>query len=224
LPYPAFSGFDPSQFLVRHEVHHDNLDFGPAFGLASSQSARSGWLGRLFGNGKTVWRGGYQISYDAFFTQLMTSAGTSTPNAISTRVPAPNTGRGAANWLEQLPTSAAAPSLADAQKALDPNLRNPYSERWSLAFERQLPLFDVFLRRFRESLHNNAGGCKTPVEPNDNQFWRPSGLDLGGLSCKTIRTKRKIGASLLDAELFSQWTIYIRIGRIKTTSRQSASD
>jgi hypothetical protein len=51
-------------------------------------------------------------------------------------------------------------------------------------------------------LHNNAGGCKTSVEPNDNQLWRPSGLDLGGLSCKTIRTKRKIGASLIGRWAF----------------------
>ena len=36
LPYPAFSGFDPAQFLVRHEVNTDNKDFGPAFGLAWS--------------------------------------------------------------------------------------------------------------------------------------------------------------------------------------------
>lgn len=27
--YPTFSGFDPSQFLVRHEVNRDNNDFGP---------------------------------------------------------------------------------------------------------------------------------------------------------------------------------------------------
>ena len=36
LPYPAFSGFDPAQFLVRHEIKADNKDFGPAFGLAWS--------------------------------------------------------------------------------------------------------------------------------------------------------------------------------------------
>jgi hypothetical protein len=150
LAYPAFPGLDPAQFLVRHEVHRDNLDFGPAFGLAWSPSSQSGWLGRhlgrWIGDGKTVWRGGYQISYDAFFTQLMTTAATSTPNAINTKVPASNTGRGAPNWLEQLPTSAAAPSLTDAQTALDPYLRSPYTERWSFGFERQLPqsmLLDV---------------------------------------------------------------------------------
>jgi Carboxypeptidase regulatory-like domain/TonB dependent receptor len=42
LQYPAFSGFDPSQFLVRHEVHSDNNNFGPAFGLAWSPHTGSG--------------------------------------------------------------------------------------------------------------------------------------------------------------------------------------
>ena len=138
LAYPAFSGFDPAQFLVRHEVDRDNLDFGPAFGLAWSPFARSGWLGRVFGDGKTVWRGGYQISYDVFFTQLL-SAGPSisTPNAITTMIAAPSTGRGSPGWFEQLPTTAPAPRIADAQNALDSHFRNPYTERWSFGFQRQ---------------------------------------------------------------------------------------
>jgi hypothetical protein len=167
LLYPAFAGFDPSQFLVRHEVHSDNKDFGPAFGLAWSPSAHAGLLRRLFGDGKTVWRGGYQISYDAFFTQVMSSAAISTPNAISTRVPAPNTGRGTANWLEQLPTTAAAPRLTDAQKADDPNLHSPYTERWSFGFERQLQqsmLLDVsYVGSESHSLYTKAD--RNPLLP-----------------------------------------------------------
>ncbi|HKE22102.1 MAG TPA: hypothetical protein VKB88_06905, partial [Bryobacteraceae bacterium] len=100
----------------------------------------------LFGNGKMVWRGGYQVSYDALFTQLMTTTATSTPNAINTKIPPTNTGRGAADWLEHIPSSASAPRLTDAQNPIDPNLRNPYTERWSFGFERQLPqsmLLDV---------------------------------------------------------------------------------
>lgn len=139
LPYPAFAGFDPAQFLVRNEVHRDNLDYGPAFGLAWSPSARSGWLGRLFGSGKTVWRGGYQISYDTLFTQLLASGpAVSTPNAITTTTTATNAGRGLPNWFERLPITASAPRLTDTQNGLDANLRNPYTERWSFGFERQL--------------------------------------------------------------------------------------
>jgi hypothetical protein len=141
LPYPAFSGFDPAQLLVRHEVNPDNKDFGPALGLAWSPTVRSGWLGRLFGDGKTVWRGGYQISYDSLPTQLIAlGPATSTPNAISTfGPPVPNTGRGLPKWYEQLPTVAAAPKSTDSRTAIDPNIRNPYTERWSFGFQRQMP-------------------------------------------------------------------------------------
>jgi hypothetical protein len=147
LEYPAFSGFDPAQLLVRHVVQGDNNDFGPAFGLAWSPARRSGWLGRLFGDGKTVWRGGYQVSYDAFFTQMIfLGPATTTPNATSANTIAPNTGRGLPNFLEQLPAAAPAPSLLDSQIAIDKDLRSPYTERWSFGFQRQLPqnvLLDV---------------------------------------------------------------------------------
>jgi outer membrane receptor protein involved in Fe transport len=56
MPYPAFAGFDPSQFLVRHEVHSDNKDFGPAFGLACAPSSHAGLLGRLFGDGPNMFQ------------------------------------------------------------------------------------------------------------------------------------------------------------------------
>jgi hypothetical protein len=146
LQYPAFAGFDPAQYLVRHEVKPDNNNFGPAFGLAWSPTAHSS-LGKLFGDGKTVWRGGYQISYDAFFTQLIfLGPSTTSPNALSTNNVAQNTGRGVASWFEQLPVVATAPSALDAETGIDQNLRSPYTERWSFGFQRQLPqkvLLDV---------------------------------------------------------------------------------
>jgi len=139
LPYPAFSGFDPAQLLVRHEANTDNKDFGPALGLAWSPNMRSGLLGRLFGDGKTVWRGGYQINYDSLPTQLIAlGPATSTPNAIGTAVNAFNAGRGTPNWYEQLPTTSAAPKVTDSRTVIDANLRNPYAERWSFGFQRQL--------------------------------------------------------------------------------------
>jgi hypothetical protein len=144
LPYPAFTGFDPAQFLARREVHSDTNDFGPAFGLAWSPSAHAVLPGRLLGDGKTVFRGGYQISYDAFFTQMLTNV--TTPNNITTTITSPNTGRGSPNWFEHLPTTAAVPQLTDSRSAVDPDLRAPYTERWSFGFQRQLPqniLLDV---------------------------------------------------------------------------------
>ncbi len=140
LRFPAFAGFNPDDFLKPNRVETDNKDFGPAFGLPWSPSFRSGWLGKLFGENKAVWRGGYQISYDAPFTQeLSLNLATSTPNAISTTITAPATGRGLPDWFARLPAAASAPSLLDQQiGALEKNIRNPYVERWSFGFQRQL--------------------------------------------------------------------------------------
>jgi outer membrane receptor protein involved in Fe transport len=144
LPYPGFSGFDPAQFLARRDVHSDSKDFAPAFGMAWSPRSHAGWVGKFLGEGKTVVRGGYQISYDAFFTQMLTNV--STPNNITTAINAPNTGRGLPNWIEQLPTMAAAPQLTDSRSAIDPTLLAPYTGRWSFGFQREMPdniLLDV---------------------------------------------------------------------------------
>jgi hypothetical protein len=81
----------------------------PALELAFGRRRR---VRRLFGDGKTVWRGGYQISYDSLPTQLIAlGPATSKPNAISTPVNSPNTGRGSPGWFEQLPTAAARTQL-----------------------------------------------------------------------------------------------------------------
>jgi hypothetical protein len=140
LRYPAFAGFNPADFLVPNHVNTDNKDFGPAFGLAWSPVFRSGWLRKIFGQDKTVWRGGYQISYDPLFTQaLILLLGTSTPNAISADNSAPATGRGSPNWSAQIPVGGRAPSLLDAQAgAFEKDFKNPYTERWSFGFQRQL--------------------------------------------------------------------------------------
>jgi len=169
LPYPAFSGFDPAQFLVRHEIKPDNKDFGPAFGLAWSPAARSGWLGRLFGDGKTAWRGGYQISYDAPFAQaIFLHAAQSSPNAITVSAQSPTDGRGSPDWYEQLPTSATAPKLSDTRWTFDKNLRNPYTERWSFGFQRQFLQNNVLEASYvgSESHHLTTKENLNPQLPN----------------------------------------------------------
>jgi hypothetical protein len=139
LRYPAFAGFEPEKFLLPNHVNTDNTDFGPAFGLAWSPVLRAPLLS-LFFDEKTVWRGGYQISYDPLFTQALAVGLTpSTPNSIRTLVTAPGTGRGSPNWFAQLPAAAAAPSLLDAQVgAFEKDFRNAYTERWSFGLQRQL--------------------------------------------------------------------------------------
>jgi len=147
--FPAFAGFDPSQFLVPNKVNPDNNNFGPVIGFAWTPTAKSGLLHKLFGDDKTVWRGGYQISYDTFFNNLLSNIAADAPNTIAVSNVAPSAGRGSANFF---PT--AIPSTAPTLTALNstqtsvfnPNIRNPYTQRWSLEVQRELGaglLFDL---------------------------------------------------------------------------------
>jgi hypothetical protein len=45
--------------------------------------------------------------------------------------------RGLPNWFDRLPAVAAAPAVLDSQSAVDKDLRNPYTERWSFGLQRQ---------------------------------------------------------------------------------------
>jgi outer membrane receptor protein involved in Fe transport len=140
LPYPAFSGFDPATFLTPNKVNPDNNNFGPALGFAWAPRFQSGLPGVLFGADRTVWRGGFQVSYDPFFTQMLAHLmASSPPNSSTVVVRAPSSGRGMGNFFSQVPVAAVAPSpLNDQRGMVDKHIRNPYTERWSLGFQRQI--------------------------------------------------------------------------------------
>lgn len=117
----------------------DNNNIAPTIGVAFSPSFQSGALGAIFGNRKSVIRSGYQIGYDSFFNNIASNAATSSPNVVATQNVAPDTGRGLDNLSSRLPTTARPLSPLDAQTLVDPNLVNPYYQRWSLGIQRELP-------------------------------------------------------------------------------------
>ncbi len=145
--YPAFAGFDPAQFLVPNKVDSDNNNFGPVLGFAWTPVSKSGLLGRMFGAGKTVWRGGYQISYDTFFNNLLSNIAADAPNTISTSntdtlAGSATTSRGTVNWYPNAIPRTAQPltALTATQTSVfNKNVRNPYTQRFSFGFQRQLP-------------------------------------------------------------------------------------
>jgi len=96
-------------------------------------------LGFLLGEGKSVLRAGYYIGYDSFFNNITSNAATSSPNIVSTKIDSVTTGRGTANFLSMIPTTAATLTPLSAQMLIDPNLVNPYYQRWSAGLQRQLP-------------------------------------------------------------------------------------
>jgi outer membrane receptor protein involved in Fe transport len=137
--FPALT-LDPALFLVPNKVNKDNNNFGPAIGFAWSPNFKSGFLRTLFGEDRTVWRGGYQVSYDSFFNNLLSNIAADSPNALSaTTVGA--SGRGTANFFPTaIPSVARTPTPLDSQTSLfNPDIRNPYTQRFSLEVQRQLP-------------------------------------------------------------------------------------
>ena len=139
--FPAFAGFDPAQFLVPNQVKRDNNNFGPIVGLAYTPNFESGPFGWLFGENKSVIRAGYQVTYDTFFNNMLSNIAADSPNNTSTNTTAPSSGRGLANFFPgAIPSTPRAPTPLDSQTSVfNPNIRNPYTQRWSLGFQRDLP-------------------------------------------------------------------------------------
>ncbi|HET8783439.1 MAG TPA: TonB-dependent receptor, partial [Pyrinomonadaceae bacterium] len=129
-------------FSQPNEVEDDNNNWAPTFGLAYSPSFESGLLGRIFGDRKMVIRMGYQMGYDSFFNNIASNAATSSPNVVATSVPsvvnvaAP---RGLSNVTGALPLTPRPLSPLDSQTLVVANLVNPYYQRWSFGFQRELP-------------------------------------------------------------------------------------
>ncbi len=145
---PAFTGLfniDPTTFdgpyRLPNKIKADNNNFAPTLGIAWSPSFKNGVLAALFGDKRSVIRTGYQMGYDSFFNNIASNAATSSPNVVATSVSSAVTAanpRGIANLSTLLPATARALTPLDAQTLVDPNLVNPYFQRWSLGVQREL--------------------------------------------------------------------------------------
>jgi Carboxypeptidase regulatory-like domain/TonB-dependent Receptor Plug Domain/TonB dependent receptor len=145
----AFTGLfnvDPVTFAGPYsqpsKAADDNNNFAPIIGVAYSPSFSQGLLGWLAGERKTVIRAGYQMGYDSFFNNIASNAAASSPNVVATSTPSTVSGsdpRGLANLTNSFPLVARPLSPLDSQTLVDPNLVNPYYQRWSLGIQRELP-------------------------------------------------------------------------------------
>src|SRR5205085_4604404 len=130
-------------------------------GFAYSPHWGSGGVGHfLFGdNDATVIRGGYSIAYDPAFYNILLNVSTSTPNVFNNtinnnssltaplfRLPANPTGDVVRSALGSfIQTNTFDPRFFN-QTIVSPNFHSPYSQQWSLTFQRQInrnSLFDI---------------------------------------------------------------------------------
>lgn len=131
--------------------NNDWNNFAPFFGFAYSPNFRGGFLGRVFGaEGTSSIRGGYSISYlHDGFTVISNALGTGTTNPGLIQASANTTPTGV---LTEAGVALSTPTftmpITDRQNflanpnnslwAIDPNLRTPYVQQWSLGYEREV--------------------------------------------------------------------------------------
>jgi carboxypeptidase family protein/TonB-dependent receptor-like protein len=139
--FPAFAGFDAAAFLVPNKVERDKNNFGPIFGFAYSPQWESGPIAWLFPRDRSVIRGGYQVSYDTWFNNLLSNIAADSPNNTATTTTGSGIGRGTANFFPNaIPSTPVSPSATNSQTSVfNPQIRNPYTQRWSLGVQRELP-------------------------------------------------------------------------------------
>lgn len=137
---PAFTNYDPVNFAAPNKVPAYKLDLGPSVGFAWNPKGSS-WFNRMMGGEKTVWRGGFQISYDSGFNNLLSNIAGSSPNTLGGQVVSPTVGRGSANFSTLFAGIQATPATAQSPQnnLFLGSFPSPQTDRWSLGFQRELP-------------------------------------------------------------------------------------
>jgi hypothetical protein len=139
--YPAFVGFGATDVSSTAKVNPDNNNFGPSLGFSYSPR----WSDHGIANGSTVVRGGYQVTYDTFFNNLLSNMAAGSPNALSnTPIVSSSTAatpRGAGNIAAILPTLVPVPinPYTTQQSMFRQGIRNPYYHHFSLGVQQQFP-------------------------------------------------------------------------------------
>lgn len=146
LQYPAINyslGFGipgsafPSAFSFQQKP--DKTNFGPRLGFAYTPH----WGQRIFGQDKTVIRGGYGIFYDGLFTNIVDNTAATAPNATGGTVTG-GTGRGAPNAMTQLAAIVPVPNAFTTVDTIANNLKNPRTQQYNLDIQRELPSRFIF--------------------------------------------------------------------------------
>ncbi len=88
VPFGAFGATDPQSLAaaVPGPIKTDKNNFAPAFGLSYSPRVDSGFLGKVLGDGKTVFRGGYRVAYDILFYNILTVNASNFPRVVVGRL------------------------------------------------------------------------------------------------------------------------------------------
>jgi hypothetical protein len=137
--HPAFVGYGTNDYLSTAKVNPDNNNFAPSLGFSYNPHIDFPLL-----NGRTVVRGGYQVSYDNWYNNLLSNMAGASPNAqpnlVTSSTSTSTTPRGTFGISTGLAN--VTPNLnpySAEQSVYSKNIRNPYYHRMSFGVQEQLP-------------------------------------------------------------------------------------
>jgi hypothetical protein len=138
LPYPAVNRAtvltNPLQTPISVKPYRNA--WGPRLGFSYSPKF---WEG-LFGENKTVIRGGAGVFYDVFFTNISDNAAAGSPNTLGgTQFGVAAGGRGIPTFLESIAAIGPTVDPTNTVESVEDNLRNPRTYQWNLNVQRELP-------------------------------------------------------------------------------------
>ena len=139
IQFPAFGGFDqPVETVVRQR--RDNNNFAPRLSFAYQPR----FFKKLFGENKTVIRGGVAVNYDFFFNNILSNTAATVPNSfgvtnLGASLPADTDPRGLPKFGEgSLPTSGTPDPFANVN-TIPRDLVNPQTYVYNFGVQRELP-------------------------------------------------------------------------------------
>ena len=150
LPYPGIDPTNPLGILVApatagqpatatvNKIKNDSNNISPRFGFAFAPHS-----GGMFANGKSVVRGGFGIFYDSDFSNFVTNAAQTAPNA-PTGTLIQTTGAGLPNATSLVATIPANLTLTSSVTSVVTNMVNPVTYQYNLGVEHQFPA-NIFL-------------------------------------------------------------------------------
>ena len=138
--HPAFVGYGTNDYLSTDKVNHDNNNFGPSLGFSYNPHTDYPLL-----KGKTVIRGGYQVTYDNFYNNMLSNMIGASPNSPANVAVSSTTNTAA----QPRGTFGISSGVAGLVPSLNPytaqssiyskNIRNPYYHHISFGVQEQLP-------------------------------------------------------------------------------------
>lgn len=142
-----WSSSAPSNVTILPKIPEDYNNFGPNVGFAWTPR-----FSKLFGQDKTVIRGGYRIAYDPSFYNIFLNVATAAPvvnlgSISNVGVPAAGTGASVQSAYFSLIPRGANPGARNQTRVTN-DFHNPYVEQYSLGIERELSSRFAFDTRY----------------------------------------------------------------------------